>query len=55
MDKEVIVYIQNGILLSHKMNTFETNVFWFGRFGRSDEVDESRTYYTESNESETEK
>ena len=43
MDKEVVVYIHNGILLSHKMEHI-----WVS----SDEVNEPRTYYTEWSESE---
>ena len=46
MDKEVEVYIHNGILLSHKMERI-----WVS----SDEVDEPRAYYTEWSESETER
>ena len=46
MDKEVMVHIHNGISLSHKKKKI-----WV----RSDEVDESRTYYTEWSESERER
>ena len=46
MDKEVVVYIHNGILLSHKKECI-----WVS----SDEVDEPRTYYTEWRESERER
>ena len=38
MDKEIVVHIHNGILLSHK-----NEHIWVS----SDEVDEPRTYYTE--------
>ena len=38
MDKEAMVYIHDGILLSHKKEHI-----WVS----SDEVDEPRTYYTE--------
>ena len=38
MDKEVVVHMHNGILLSHKKE-----YIWVS----SDEVDEPRTYYTE--------
>ena len=43
MDKEVVAYIHNGILLSLKKEHS-----WVS----SDEVDEPRTYYTEWSESE---
>ena len=46
MDKEVVVYIHNGILLSHKKEHI-----WVS----SNEVDEPRTYYTEWSESEKDK
>ena len=46
MDKEVVVYIHNGILHSHKKEHI-----WVS----SDEVDESKTYYTEWSESERER
>ena len=46
MDKEVVVHIYNGILLSHKKECI-----WIS----SDEVDEPRTYYTEWSESEKER
>ena len=46
MDKEVMVHIHSGILLSHKKEQI-----WVS----SDEVDEPRTYYTEWSESEREK
>ena len=46
MDKEVVVHIQNGILLSHKMEHSKIN---------SDEVNEPRTYYTEWSESESQR
>ena len=42
MDIEVAVHIYNGLLLSHKKNTF-------------DKVDEPRAYYTEWSKSEREK
>ena len=45
MDKETVVCINNGMLLSHKKECI-----WVS----SDEVDEPRTYYTEWN-SQTEK
>ena len=45
MDKEVVIYIHDGILLSHKKEHT-----WIS----SNEVDESRTYYTEWSESEWE-
>ena len=38
MDKEVVVHIHSGIVLSHKKECI-----WVS----SDEVDEPRTYYTE--------
>ena len=43
MDKEAVVYIHNGILLSHKKECI-----WVS----SNEVDEPRTYYTEWRDSE---
>ena len=46
MDKEIMVHIHNGILLSHKKEHI-----WVS----SDEVDEPRTYYTEWSESEWER
>ena len=46
MDKEVVVHIHNGILLSHKKEHI-----WVS----SDEVDEPRTCYIEWNESERER
>ena len=46
MDKEVVVHIYNGILLSHKKEHI-----WVS----SDGVDEPRTYYTELSESERER
>ena len=46
MDKEVVVHIHNGILLSHKKECI-----WVS----SDEMDEPRTYYTEWSESERER
>ena len=46
MDKEVVVHIHNGILLSHKKECT-----WVS----SDEVDEPWTYYTEWSESERER
>ena len=46
MDKEVMVHIYDGILLSHKKEHI-----WVS----SDEVDEPRTYYTEWSESERER
>ena len=46
MDKEAVVHIYNGVLLSHKKE---------GIWGSSDEVDEPRTYYTEWSESERER
>ena len=46
MDKEVVVHIHNGILLGHKKERI-----WVS----SDEVGESRTYYTEWSESEIER
>ena len=38
MDKEVVVHIHNGILLSHKKEHFQLT---------SNKVDEPRAYYTE--------
>ena len=46
MDKEVVVYIHDGILLTHKKEHI-----WVS----SNEVDEPRTYYTECSESEGER
>ena len=46
MDKEVVVYIHNGILPSHKKEHM-----WVS----SNEVNEARTYYTEWSESEMER
>ena len=46
MDKEAVVHIYNGILLSHKKEHI-----WIS----SDEVDEPRTYYTEWSKSEKDK
>ena len=46
MDKEVVIHIHSGILLTHKKG-----YIWVS----SDEVDEPRTYYTEWNESERER
>ena len=46
MDKEVVVHIYNGILLSHKKEHI-----WVS----SNEVDEPRTYYTEWNKPEKER
>ena len=43
MDKEVVVHIHNGILLSYKKEHILVS---------SNEVDEPRTYYTELSESE---
>ena len=45
LDKEAVVPIYNGILLSHKKERI-----WVS----SDKVDETRTYYTEWSESERE-
>ena len=45
-DKEVVVHIHNGILLSHKKEHIWVN---------SNEVDEPRAYYTEWGKSEREK
>ena len=45
MDKEIVVHIHNGILLSHKKECI-----WVS----SNEVNEPRTYYTEWSESERE-
>ena len=47
MDKEVVAYIHNGILL----NITPKGTLWV----RSNEVDETKTYYTEWNESERER
>ena len=46
MNKEVVVHIHNGILLSHKKECILVS---------SDEVDEPRTYYREWNKSERER
>ena len=46
VNKEVVVHIHNGILLSHKKESI-----WVS----SDEVDEPRTYYTEWSKSERER
>ena len=46
MDKEVVLYIHNGVLLRHKKAHI-----WVS----SKEVDEPITYYTEWNESERER
>ena len=46
MDKEVVVHIHNGILLSHKKEHI-----WVS----SKQVDESRAYYTEWSQSERER
>ena len=46
MDKEVVVHIHNGILLSHKKEHI-----WVS----SNELDEPETYYTEWSESERER
>ena len=46
MDKEVVVHVHNGILLSHKKEHL---------FMCSNEVDEPRTYYTEWSKSERER
>ena len=46
LDKEIVVHIYNGILLSHK-----NKQNWVS----SNEVDETRAYYTEWNKSEREK
>ena len=43
MDKEVVVYIHNGIILSYKIEHI-----WLS----SNEVDETGTYYTEWSKSE---
>ena len=45
MDKEVVVHVHIGILLSHKKEHI-----WVS----SDEVDEPRTYYTDWSKSERE-
>ena len=37
MDKETVVYIHNGVLLSYKRNTFESVL-----------MDKSRAYYVQS-------
>ena len=46
MDKEAVVYIHDGILLSHKMEHISVS---------SDEVDEPRAYITEYSKSEGER
>ena len=46
MDKEAVVHIYNGILLSHKKERI-----WVG----ANDVDENRAYYAEWCTSETEK
>ena len=46
MDKEVVVHIHSGILLSHKKEHI-----WVS----SNEVDEPRTYYSELSKSERER
>ena len=46
MDKEVVVHVYNGMLLSHKKEDI-----WVS----SNEVDEPRAYYTEWSKSEREK
>ena len=46
LDKEIVVHIDNGRLLSHK-----NKQIWVS----SNEVDETRAYYTEWNKSEREK
>jgi len=46
MDKEVVVHVHNGILLSHKKEHL---------FMCSNEVDKPRTYYTEWSMSERER
>ena len=46
MDKEVVVYTHNGILLSHKKECI-----WVS----ANEMDEPRASYTESSKSEREK
>ena len=46
MDKEVVLHIYNGILLSHK----KKQCIWV----RSNEVDEPRAYFTEWGKSEKE-
>ena len=46
MDKEEVVHIHYGILLSHKKEHISVS---------SDEVDEPRTYYMEWSESERER
>ena len=46
MDKEAVVHVHNGILLSHKKEHL-----WVS----SNEVDEPRAYYTEWSKSEREK
>ena len=46
MDKEVVVHIHNGILLSHKKECIRVS---------SNEMDEPRVYYTELSQSEREK
>ena len=46
MDKEVVIYIHNAILLSHNKK---------GIWVSSNEVDEPRSYYTKWNESQRER
>ena len=46
MDKEVVVHVNNGMLLSHKKERIQLS---------SSEVDEPRAYYTEWSKSEREK
>ena len=46
MDKEAVVHIYNGILLSHKKEHICVS---------ANEVDEPRTYYTEWSKSERER
>ena len=46
MDKEVVVHIHSGILLSHIKERFSVN---------SNEVDEPATYYTERSKLERER
>ena len=45
-DKEAVVHIYNGILLSHKKECI---------WARTNDVDESRAYYTQWSKSEREK
>ena len=46
MDKEIVEQIHNGVLLSHKKERI-----WV----HSNEMDETRTYYTECSKSERER